>query len=120
MREIKFRVWDKGNKIMFKIFDSTEDIDWFLPMWMKRYEIMQYADLKDKYGDEGYENDIILVYRRGDNEKEYPQKLKISYLNGCFMVGTCTNHEFYRLYQQDFEIIGNIFENPELLGRETA
>jgi hypothetical protein len=76
---------------------------------------MQFADLVDKNDKEGYEEDFILAYRREDTDKKYPQKLKVHYLNGCFMVGTCTTHEFYRLYQQDFEIIGNSFENPDII-----
>ena len=75
----------------------------------------QFAELIDKNKSECYEEDWILAYRRDDDDKEHPQKLRVTFLNGCFMVGTCTNHEFYRLYQSDFERIGNSFENPELL-----
>lgn len=78
----------------------------------------QFADLTDKSGNECYEEDFILAYRRDDTDKENPIKLKITYLNGCFMVGTCTTHEFYRLFQQDFERIGNSFDNPELLSEQ--
>jgi uncharacterized phage protein (TIGR01671 family) len=130
MREIKFRAWDtvrneylSSGEIFLAIqpgrrpkntvtyLDIIKDPD----MFKERFIIEQYISLKDKNGKEGYEEDWILAYRRDDNEKKYPQKLRISYLNGCFMVGTCTTHEFYRLYQQDFEIIGNIHENPELM-----
>lgn len=51
-----------------------------------------------------------------DGGMQFPCNLQITYLNGCFMIGNCTTHEFYRLYQQDFEIIGNAHEHPNLLG----
>jgi hypothetical protein len=79
-----------------------------------RYEIMQYTGLKDKNGKEIYEGDI-LYYESCDDKKEVmwgpilDHDTKMGYGDGWGLVST----------DEDAEIIGNIYENPELLeGKE--
>ena len=123
MREIKFRVWDikfkrmeeidgfslylADNKI-YEVFEGTQGYDtcMFVTDVTKLYELMQYTGLKDKNGKEIYEGDIAILPDR------WP-KFPVRYIDGMFCLeGTSWPlHEYYK----ECEIIGNIYENPELL-----
>lgn len=130
MREIKFRAWDKRNKEMRyqgqeDVFNDFEDILNFLTeIWeyvdceedKKNFELMQFIGLKDKNGKEIYEGDVI-VCRDGKYVIEYVEN---------FAQFVMTNKDIIRtpkqLSEQDantcmrsIEVIGNKFENPELL-----
>lgn len=69
MREIKFRAWDESTKEMHYIDDSVYfglsagDI-------LNRFDcVMQYTGIKDTYGVDIYEGDIV-VYFDGDDFKD--------------------------------------------------
>jgi len=117
MREIKFRAYGGSKKIIpweylkkfyvVTIFPNTKD---------NTYHLMQYTGLKDKNGKEIYEGDIveeknesgIFIYVIDWNEYEccfYPKAVNFK---------TCIEHDIAALYTE-FTIIGNKFENPELL-----
>lgn len=113
MREIKFRAWDKKNKVMFKIFDNVSREDWYLPQWKESHEVMQFTGLHDKNGKEIYEGDIVL-FSTSWNQTEYHKnkfgiKRVVEFAKGSFS---------YCMVYGDMdvvEVIGNIYENPELL-----
>jgi uncharacterized phage protein (TIGR01671 family) len=134
MREIKFRAWDKNNKKMiFGPRNNEENSSWILAL-ASAYdlELMQYTELKDKNGKEIYEGDIVEIF------DIYPEKKRYKIEFGKF--GFDSNHDRY-LYQgfglipiidnqldddnhslifgiyEDIKIIGNIYENLELLER---
>lgn len=132
MREIKFRAWDEHNKVLHKdvefIRSGIEDNDWIIfksdkqrledkvvldnPYFQKQIKLMQYTGFKDKNEVEIYEGDII-EYMTGQL-KHIPTKHKVTWLKdeARFSFG-CKANTQYMFYNT--EVIGNIYENPELL-----
>ena len=115
MREIKFRAWNIENKEFVK--DDYYNQERVVKLYYQEnylihpsiYELSQYTGLKDKNSKEIYEGDIVGL----SNGTSY--KYMVVFAFGCFMVrnkdGICRN-----LYEiVDPEVIGNIYENPELL-----
>ena len=117
MREIKFRAWDKIRQRM--ILPGDYDFVTFSgkpgtayphsideqPVMASLFEVhlMQYTDLKDKNGKEVFEKDILRFYWRGESQAV----CAVTWNDlGCWDLG-------YPL--SDYEVIGNIYENPELL-----
>lgn len=119
--EIKFRAWDKENKSMMKIFDSSMQKDWYLPNWSEKYEVMQYTGLHDKNGVEVYEGDIVhwgAIVRRDFHLLEIGADVVVEWSEYAWVVreSSATIHDNLKdLQEYDFKVIGNIYENPELL-----
>jgi hypothetical protein len=118
MRKIKFRAWDSIIKKM--IYDANSDIKIYLNGSISQHGswvdpevvVLQWTGLKDKKGKEIYEGDIIL--------NEYGHKCEIVwqvhgfyYTRKRWRLGW--NKRFAHLSEDKFEVIGNIYENPELL-----
>ena len=123
MREIKFRAWiDKKMKPITFLFFTKDGC-------LLKVPLMQYTGLKDKNGVESYGSDLIkfCLYQSpiGNLKEEYIGE--IIFLKGCFFVkfinrwkGFTGEEELLPLYriqesEDGFEVIGNIYENPELL-----
>lgn len=73
----------------------------------------QYTGLHDKNGKEIYEGDIVLITRPCILEKG-----EVKFINGCFAIKF--KDTLLMLYQCEInnfklEIIGNIYDNPDLL-----
>ena len=127
MREIKFRAWHKEEKIigevlgidiLYKeIFFSNEDVDCYEHTDFKDIELMQYTGLKDKNNKEIYEGDIVkLRTNHGIGVvKNYDEwgAFVVEYIKPRPLAVLGTNY-----YKEDIEVIGNIYENPELLGEK--
>ena len=83
----------------------------------------QYTGLTDKNGNKIFEGDIVRVLgnQQVDDWKNVDYVALIAFLDGgfCAIDGTVKEHGFrrYALARMDFslEIIGNQFDNPELL-----
>lgn len=107
MREIKFRVWDDANKDMD--YWDLQDRNYYACSGEERYHIMQYIGLEDKNGEEIYEGDILK--HEGGTLIEVVEWKEEMWTEEGFMTG------FGELTfsTNQYEIIGNIYENPELI-----
>lgn len=111
-REIKFRAWDCKYKCMdYNFFISNLGGVFGEPE--KYYDtpnieideapnltVMQYTGLKDKSGKELYDGDIY---------SQWSEVCKCDFEQVIYEKMNCL------IFEGDFEIIGNIYENPELL-----
>ena len=118
MREIKFRAWDKNTKIMIhwdylvKSRISFRNFRWaLLSENSENFELMQYTGIKDANGIEVYEGDVL---------KDHNEYWEVRFFDGAFWVASIRgNAESELLCGNDYmEIIGNRYENPELLKEE--
>ena len=131
MREIKFRAWHKGRKKIVEITDlnfmEKENIKCtyrdkpylFTTISQDEVELMQFTGLQDKNGVDIYEGDIINSDYRAEG---YRANLHgyIVFFRGGFCARTVKVKYFDDCPMSDLiidstEIIGNIYENPELL-----
>jgi len=135
-REIKFRAWDANFQTM--ITPYCELIDGYF--WgedctntgysVKHEHVMQYTGLKDKNGKEIYEGDIVK-WDDGSNGK-YWRVAEVFYDTNTYMYSfrilygiNCNIEKGYvfggnfacrgQNPSEEIEVIGNIYENPELL-----
>lgn len=111
MREIKFRAWD-GVDFMTSPF-TLQDIQNRIVQFTTDVPIMQYTGLHDKNGKEIYEGDIV---------KTGTDKLMViswSKKHASFVIdrdGWAFVHYFGEAFDSDdCEVIGNIYQNPELI-----
>lgn len=111
MREIKFRFYDNKDKEMIAP-TKNERKDIIFEKWEfnpKASELMQYTGLKDKNGTEIYEGDIVQTGWQG-NEKGV-----VVFESSTYCVDSGNGYMYFN-HPESYEVIGNIYENPELLG----
>jgi uncharacterized phage protein (TIGR01671 family) len=120
MREIKFRGWGVDAEMMHDWEQVQKITDW----WKHgAVALMQYTGLKDENGKEIYEGDIITVTKNGYKDKiavvNYDDnQVGFIYQNPKERVDVDCGKRCYDVCFLDGtmeEVIGNIYENSELL-----
>ncbi|BAH07968.1 YopX family protein [Clostridium kluyveri] len=133
-REIKFRAWDEQARRIINweelkfdkdngddsicFYEKIDDCEW---NGGADYKLMQYTGLKDKNGVEIYEGDILHIeienwHIKGDIIASGNEV--VEYQECCFGVIWGYHRDFIKLNgftNTTFEVIGNIYSNPELL-----
>lgn len=136
MREPKYRAWHKQQKKMYPVksliwFDAKIDPKNMLDSvyLLERIdriqtklhilspddvELMEYIGVKDNYDKEGCQDDLVLMYERSVYQivwNDYYARFEMKWISG-------NEDEIFKVMAPDQlkfgEIIGNIYENPEL------
>ena len=133
MREIKFRAWDKKTKSFVnlstcEVYFTTqnelfvgETIELGTHEEFNDFVLQQYTGLKDMNGKEIYEGDVIVI--DSDKDKiiyvivyEYGEYLAITPNKNIDVFGSGYDQLSLSMSgTEDYKIIGNIYENPELI-----
>jgi uncharacterized phage protein (TIGR01671 family) len=146
-KELKFRAWTDNLKNGGEMYYQQKD-QYFNPLFSPAgygllnpsLKFMQFTGLKDKNGIEVYEGDIISTPHFFNWKITGYEKRKVFFKDGAFGVKEnehgfialkslfkgiessktyISNYgEIYREFEPMFEVIGNIYQNPELLGGE--
>ena len=130
--------WDGAYGTDVGLINSRLD----LPDCIRKYEYMQYIGVDDKNGKEIYEGDIVKIHQFLFDGCEYEKEIIVSieYMEemACFGANLLQAKEirrymgydneadkeekavvplydFYGLHEESFEVIGNVYENSDLL-----
>lgn len=121
-REIKFRAWDGVNNVMKEWEYIAIQFDITDLFGNERFTPMQFTGLTDKNGVEIYEGDIVTADLKQPRLMNWPCKGFIQFLNGEFVINTGKqllddDNDYYAHFwaHDNIEVIGNIYEHPELL-----
>lgn len=126
MRTIKFRAWDPERKVILPSVGFTDN-DCGRTWKRERYMIddgsnaqsrqwipMQFTGLLDKNGKEIYESDIVEDRLSGEIHEVVFEKLCWRMGSGGELLGN------YAAPEEDLKVLGNIYENPELLSNSDS
>ena len=124
MREIKISyMWQDGDNWIERIYNLSqiEAGDHYDDMrdnpLLKGYSTMarrQFTGLKDKNGKECYEGDIV-IFPNGIGADKLQIVFYMGAFNIAFLNGTISQPLWPFIVNDPFEIIGNVYENPELI-----
>lgn len=133
MREVKFRAWHNGQQKMYpadelgadqltlsvdgrgfiNVHGGSRELSQFI------YDMvpLQYTGLKDKHEQEIYEGDVVCFGERRNFQVAWADKYGAWYIVPC---GNYENDSPLGKFEKAAEVIGNIYENPELLTTSPA
>lgn len=120
MREINYKCWDKERNEMCLVLEIGLREKWvkvsngdstFRYIAFSKCELLEYTGLKDKNGKEIYEGDIVkgLAWYQGKKLYSIDELSRVTYEAPSFKFG----HTSWE--KENIEVVGNIYENPELL-----
>ena len=116
-RQIKFRAWDEANKefIPWENFYCFEDV-----VDKALYPVEQFTGLHDKNGKEIYEGDVVKIPGHYSGDFWNKEEIKAVEWDG----SDCPEGPGFYLSSgdvrwSDCEVIGNIYQNPELIQRDS-
>lgn len=133
MHEIKFRYFNEKIRQMIAVRSAywhERDATGILPIsvndglaTINSSKLMQYTGLKDKNGREIYEGDVCSLLDRSNPEmgKDSYDIFQVMWSTGSWQASFIHNTEFlFDLSEdgksgKDIEVIGNIYENKDLL-----
>ena len=136
MRPIKFRAWDKRDKRWLfthcDISNMSDPIETMCIAWPD-YELMQFTGLHDKNGKEIWEGDIVreVPELSGDEARNRRGLIEWNPSLSAFVVALLDRSDgaWCDLNEHNpnnpttlkyTEVLGNIYENPELLASERS
>lgn len=122
MREIKFKVWDKNKKEMISssgFFDELYIENGIIKLDFNDYVFLQWTGLTDINGKEIYEGCVYVICVDCDNKQqtgvliwdEKHAKFSTKIINSTIW----REDVIIDAYLDQCEVLGNIYENPELL-----
>ena len=110
MRELKFRAWNGKAFEHYPVGVAIFNV--------QRFDISEYAGLKDEKGTEIYENDILLT--------EYEDEMLnmvVMFIQGSYdlvHIQSGRRHALSHVCYHSSKVVGNTYQNSELLGIKTT
>lgn len=124
-REIKIRAWEKKQArwVYFTIKDLFQKIPFdFRKCYANLKNITQFTGLKDENGKEIFEGDIInWTGKRNKGISKFAYRYEVVFERGMFgyHLGNSKVNKIDPICEiselETYEVIGNVFETPELL-----
>ena len=113
----KFRAWYKNEMAEVRVLDwNNEVVDLFNPhieIPLDKIELMRSTGLHDKNGKEIFEGDIVKMAKDVYSDPTYYEIVR--HRGGAYRLESNQHGCELWLRHTNCEVIGNIYENPELL-----
>lgn len=119
-----------GYRIIETCGINYDELDFWEPSFISwevdENTICQFTGLTDKRGNKIWENDVVRCYADTDdlgNDLYFFYQILWHELYHCWWlsdVHTLEDEYLHQYISSDIEVIGNIFENPELLGEQNG